>query len=94
YFKYTGQTREQMREMYKPQAEERVKTQLVLEAVKKAESIEANEEEIDAEIAKYAEQIKKPLEEAKQGLSDGDKEYFSDIATMQKTLKFLKDNAE
>ena len=94
YFKYTGQTREQMREMYKPQAEERVKTQLVLEAVKKAESIEANEEEIDAEIAKYAEQIKKPLEEAKQGLSDGDKEYFAETAAMRKTVDFIKANAE
>ena len=94
YFKYTGQTREQVRDMYRAQAEERVMTQLVMEAVRKAENIEATDEETDAEIAKYAEQIKKPLEEAKQGLSDGDKEYFSDIATMQKTLKFLKDNAE
>ena len=94
YFKYTGQTREQVRDMYKPQAEERVKTQLVLEAVKKAENIVADEAEIDAEIAKFAEQIKKPLEEAKEGLSDADREYFADVAAMQKTLKFLKDNAE
>ena len=94
YFKYTGQTREQVRDMYKPQAEDRVKTQLVLEAVKKAEDIQPDEADIDAEIAKYAEQIKKSLEDAKAGLSDGDRNYFTEIAAMQKTVRFLKDNAE
>ena len=54
YFKYTGQTREQVREAYKPTAEERVRTQLVIEAVMKAEDIKATDEEVDAEIAKYA----------------------------------------
>ena len=94
YFKYTGQTREQVREMYKPSAEERVKTQLVVAAVMKAEEIKADEAEIDAEIAKYAEQNKKSLDEFKAMLSDGDKEYFSEIASLQKTIAFLKDHAE
>ena len=94
YFKYTGQTREQVREMYKPSAEERVKTQLVIAAVMKAEEIKADEAEIDAEIAKYADQNKKSLDEFKAMLSDGDKEYFSEIASLQKTIAFLKDHAE
>ena len=94
YFKYTGQTREQVREMYKPSAEERVKTQLVVAAVMKAEEIKADENEIDAEIGKYAEQNKKSLDEFKAMLSDGDKEYFSEIASLQKTIAFLKDHAE
>lgn len=94
YFKYTGQTREQVREMYREQAQERVKTQLVMEAVKKAENITATEEEVDAEISKYAEQNKKTLDEFKQMLSDGDKEYFADAAAMRKTIDFIKANAE
>ena len=94
YFKYTGQTREQVREMYKPSAEERVKTQLVVAAVMKAEEIKADEAEIDVEIGKYAEQNKKSLDEFKAMLSDGDKEYFSEIASLQKTIAFLKDHAE
>ena len=94
YFKYTGQTREQVREMYKPSAEERVKTQLVVAAVMKAEEIKADEAEIDAEIAKYADQNKKTLDEFKAMLTDGDKEYFSEIASLQKTIAFLKDHAE
>ena len=94
YFKYTGQTREQVREMYKPSAEERVKTQLVVAAIMKAEEIKADDAEIDAEIAKYADQNKKSLDEFKAMLSDGDKEYFSEIASLQKTIAFLKDHAE
>ena len=94
YFKYTGQTREQVREMYKPSAEERVKTQLVVAAVMKAEEIKADEAEIDAEIAKYAEQNKQSLDEFKGMLTDGDKEYFAEIASLQKTIAFLKDHAE
>ena len=94
YFKYTGQTREQVREMYKAPAEERVKTQLVVAAVMKAEEIKADEAEIDVEIGKYAEQNKKSLDEFKAMLSDGDKEYFSEIASLQKTIAFLKDHAE
>ena len=94
YFKYTGQTREQVREMYKVPAEERVKTQLVVAAVMKAEEIKADEAEIDVEIGKYAEQNKKSLDEFKAMLSDGDKEYFSEIASLQKTIAFLKDHAE
>ena len=93
YFKYTGQTREQVREAYKPTAEERVRTQLVIEAVMKAEDIKATDEEVDAEIAKYAEQNKKTPEEFKEMLTDADRNYFSEIASLQKTVNFLKENA-
>ena len=90
YFKYTGQTREQVREMYREQAAERVKTQLALGAIRDAEKIEATEEEIDAEIAKLADSRKKSLEDMKKQLTDGDKEYFKQAATMNKVVEFLK----
>ncbi len=94
YFKYTGQTREQVRDMYRPQAKERVLSQLVIEAVKKAENIEATDEEIEAEIAKYAEQSKMELDKFKQNLADSDREYFAEAAAVRKTIDFLKANAE
>ena len=94
YFKYTGQTREQVRDMYRDSAKERVLSQLVLEAVKKAEDIKATDEETDAEMARYAEQNKMELDKFKENLSDGDKEYFAEAAAMRKTIDFLKANAE
>ena len=92
--KYTGQTREQMRDAYREQAAERVKTQLVMEAVRKAENIEATEEETDAEIARFAEQNRRPVEEFRKAISEGDRKLFADGAAMQKTLEFIKANAE
>ena len=52
YLKYTGQTREQMAQQYRGEAENRVKIQLVLEAIRKAENIEPTAEDIDEQSAK------------------------------------------
>ncbi|MDE6942639.1 MAG: trigger factor, partial [Lachnospiraceae bacterium] len=49
YFQFTGLTREAFLEQLKPQAEERIKSRLVLEAVAKAENLEASDEEYTAE---------------------------------------------
>ena len=71
FLKYTGQTLEQMREMYREQAQERVHTRLALEALKKAEGIEATEADIDAELQKVADAQNKPLDEIKEKLAAG-----------------------
>ncbi|MBQ8088596.1 MAG: trigger factor [Clostridia bacterium] len=94
YLKYTGQTMEQARNVYRKPAEERVKLQLVVEAVRKAENIEATEEEVEAEIQKYADQNKRPVEEFKAMLGESDQNYFKEIASMQKAVDFLKANAK
>ena len=94
YFKYTGQTREQVSEMYKPEAEKRVRTQLVLEAIREKEGIEAAEEDVDEQMKTFAENSRKSLDDFKATLSDSDKSYFKDIASITKTLDFLKANAE
>ena len=93
YLMYTGQTEEQIRGMYKEQATQRVKGQLVLEAIKNAEGIEATEEEVDAEIAKAAESRKKSLEDYKKTMGESTLNYFKSMTTMQKVVSFLKDNA-
>ena len=93
YLMYTGQTEEQIRGMYKEQATQRVKGQLVLEAIKNAEGIEATDEEVDAEIAKAAESRKKSLEDYKKTMGESTLNYFKSMTTMQKVVAFLKDNA-
>ena len=93
YMMYTGQTEEQLKEMYRPQATERIKGQLVLEAIRDKEGISATDEEVDAEIAKTAEQRKKSLEEYKKQLSDTAIESFKNMTTMKKVVEFLKSKA-
>ncbi len=55
YFQFTGLTRETFLGQMKPQAENRIKTRLVLEAVAAAEKIEVSEEEYKEELSKMAE---------------------------------------
>lgn len=93
FLTYTGQTPEAMREQYAEQAEQRVKTDLVLTAIEAKEGIEPTEEEVEAEIGKYAEQSQKSLEETKEGLSEGDREYFKNAARREKTVAMLVENA-
>ena len=94
YYKYTGQNEEAVREMYKPQADQRVRVQLVLEAVKAAEGIEASEEDIDAELAKLADQSKQSVEELKKTLTEEDFTYFRNASAVQKTVDFLKETCK
>ncbi len=93
YLKYTGQTMDQLREQYKSEATNRVKTQLVLEAVAKAESIEPTEEDIEATYADQAKRMNREVEEFKASLSDGQKAYLKETAGIKKTIDFLKANA-
>ena len=92
FLKYTGQTMESAREAYRQSAEQRVKNDLVIDAIRQAENIEPNEDEVNAEIAKYAERNKRPVEEFEKMLTDEDKDYFKQLVAMQKTVDFLKAN--
>ncbi len=56
YLQYLGQTMDQFKEQYRETAEKQVKVALALEAIVKAENIEATEEEIDEQVKKLAEQ--------------------------------------
>ena len=93
YLKYTGQTEEQVREQYKGEATNRVKTQLVLEAIAKAEGIEATDEDHAAAIEDQAKRMGRPADEFKASLSEGQLDYLRETAGIKKTIDFLKANA-
>lgn len=54
YCQYTGQTLDDLRQQFMPAAEKRVKTRLALEKIVELESIDATEEEVEAEFARLA----------------------------------------
>ena len=54
YFQFTGTDEEKMREYMRTNAQTKVKVDLVLEAIEKAENIEATEEEIKAKAVEVA----------------------------------------
>lgn len=90
FMKYTGQGIEELRTQYREQADKRVRAELVLQAIKKAEGIEATDEEVEAEIAKFAEEGKKTVEEFKASLKPEDIDYLKDSIGIRKTVDMLK----
>ena len=50
YFQFSGMTKEKFMETSEPEAERRIKSRLVLEAVAKAENIEVSEDDLNAEL--------------------------------------------
>ncbi len=65
YLKYTGMDMEKLRENYKATALENVKTDLVLDAIAKAENIQVGMEDVDAELTNIAMQNGAKVEEVK-----------------------------
>ena len=94
YMKYTGQTMEGLKAMYKPEAEKRVKAELVIDAIRKAENIEPGEEDIEKAIADQAERSGMDVEAFRKNLTDEQKDYLKDNAAIQMVLDLLKKDAK
>lgn len=94
YLAMIGQTRDDMKKQFAENSEKEVRAQLTIEAISKAEAIEATEEEMDAKIAEMAESYKKTVEEMKKMFTDEDYAYFKDQIVYEKTIDFLVKNAK
>lgn len=94
YLKYTGQTREDLKAQYAPEAEKRVKTELVLEAIRDAEKIEPTEEEVEKVTTEQAERYGQDPEEFRKGLTEDQKNYLKDTAAIQAVVDLMKKDAK
>lgn len=94
YLQYSGQTEEQVKEMYKPEAKNRVKMQLVLDAMIKAEGIEPTEEDIEKAYQEEAERAGREPEEFKASLSDRQKDYLKENAAIRKVVDLIVESAQ
>jgi trigger factor len=93
YLSMTNSTMADLRAQYKESAYNRVKAQLVLEAIAKKEAVEVSEEDLNEEYARMAEQYKKEVSEIKEMYKSGE-EYIKDELELQKTVALLMDAAE
>lgn len=92
YLKYTGQTIEQLADMYKGEAEHRVKVELTLDAIRKAEGIEPTDEDVAKQIAEQAERMGQSVEDFEKTLTDEQRGYLRDTAAIQKVVDLMKQN--
>ena len=89
YMQFTGITMEQMQEQMRPQAEKRIQTRLVLEAVAKAENITVSDEAVEAEFAKMAETYKMEVEQIKNIMGDAGVAQMKEDLAVQEAVDFL-----
>lgn len=90
YLQYLGQTMDQFKEQFMEGAKQQVKSKLALDAIVKAENIEASEDEIEAEINKLAEQYNMEADKIKAAVPT---EQLSADITTRKAVDFIVDNA-
>lgn len=94
YMQYTGQTEEALIESEKPNTEKRIKTRLVLEAVAKAENIEVTDEDVNADIAKTAEQYKMETEKLRGIMSEEQIEQLKEDLAVGKALDLIYEQSK
>ena len=92
YLKMIGKTEEEAKKEYEPQATEAIKSRLTLEAIIKAEKLEASEDEIKEKMEEMAKNYGKKVEE----ISDNEnlKKYIKEGIESEKALEFVVKNAK
>ncbi len=94
YIKYMGQTMEQFRAQYKPQAAPRVLSQLVIDKIIRTEGFTAEDAEVEAKIAEQAASVEKTAEEYKKSMDPRQYEYIKSDIIITKLFDFLAANNE
>ncbi|WP_150269473.1 trigger factor [Paenibacillus tepidiphilus] len=94
FLSFSGQTREDLEEQMKGDAEKRVRNNLVLEVISKTENIEVSEEEVNEELASMAENFRRTPEEIKTILAaNGSLGSLKEEIALRKTIDFLVENS-
>ena len=94
YFQFTGTNYQQMVEQVKPQAEERIKSRLVLEAIAKAENIEVTEEDYEKELETMADVYQMELDKVKELMGEREKKNIMQDLAVRKAAEFVAENAK
>ena len=93
YLQMMGKKEEDMRKEYEPQAIDAIKSRLALEAVIKAEKIEATEEEVDEKLKEMAKNYGKEKDEEFLK-NENVRNYIKEGLASEKAMEFLVKNAK
>ncbi len=95
YSQFSGQSKEDLQEQMKGDAVKRVRNNLVLEAIAKAENLDVSEEDVSEELDKLAAMYNRPAEELR-GIfsSNGYMDTLTSDLKVRKAVKFLVDNSK
>ena len=95
YLELTGMSVEELRDNFRSVAERRVRADLVLEAIAKAEGVEVTEEDLDKELEKLAEQYKQENKEKfVEDMKKGDLGFLKAGISNSKVLNLLNEKVK
>jgi trigger factor len=92
YYQFSGQDEAALREQMKEDAEKRVRVSLTLEAIAKAENIEATEEDVNKELEEMSNMYGIEVENLKKML--GSLEGIKEDLKLRKAIDFLVENSK
>ncbi len=93
YLQFSGSTIEDLRGQMQEDALRRVKTSLTVEAVCKAQNIEASEAEVESELERLAEAQKTTVDKIRKSFARDNYAYLKDMILSRKTVDFLTEQA-
>ncbi len=93
YFQFTGLSEEKFMEEMRPQAEKRIRTRLVLEAVAAAEKIEVSDERLDEELKKMADSYQMEVDKLKEFMGENEKKEMREDIAVQEAVTLIADAA-
>ncbi len=92
YFQFTGTSMDQLMEQVKPEATNRIKASLVLEAIAAKEKFEISEEDVEAEISKMAEMYHMEVEKIKEIMGENEKDSIKRDLSIQAAVNLITEN--
>ena len=93
YFQFTGLSEEKMIEELKPQAEKRIRTRLVLEAIVAAENIEVSDERLEEELKKMADSYQMEVDKLKEFMGENEKKQMKEDIAVQDAVTLITEAA-
>ncbi len=93
YLQFTNSTMSNMMDQVKPQAEQRIKSSLVLEAVAAAEQIEVTDEEYKEELERMSKEYGMEVDAIETALGEGGLKQVKEDLAINKAVQFLVENA-
>ena len=94
YMQFTGMTMDSFREQVRPDALSRTQSSLVLEAIAKAEKIEATDADIDAKLEEMSKQYGMELDQLKNLVGENEKESMKKDIAIEKAIEVIMDNVK
>ncbi len=94
YMQFTGMTMDAFRDQVRPDALERTQSSLVLEAIAKAENIQATDEDVDAKVAEMAAMYGMEADQLKNLVGENERESMKKDIAIEKAVDFIMDNVK